>query len=65
MLNSIKAKLRRVPSLFGLGRYGDPLDPYRTEKAIEELKRIVCGGGALSSFCKENFTKVPINWWIP
>lgn len=31
----------------GLGRYGDPLDPYGTEKAIQELKRIVCRGGDL------------------
>lgn len=31
----------------GLGRYGDPLDPYGTEKAIEELKRIVQPGGDL------------------
>jgi ubiquinone/menaquinone biosynthesis C-methylase UbiE len=25
----------------GLGRYGDPLDPNGTEKAIEELKRVI------------------------
>ena len=31
----------------GLGRYGDPLDPYGTEKAIEELKRVVASGGDL------------------
>lgn len=31
----------------GLGRYGDPLDPYGTEKAIEEVKRIVEPGGDL------------------
>lgn len=31
----------------GLGRYGDPLDPYGTEKAIEELKRITRPGGDL------------------
>ena len=31
----------------GLGRYGDPLDPYGSEKAIEELKRIVQIGGDL------------------
>jgi SAM-dependent methyltransferase len=31
----------------GLGRYGDPLDPYGTEKAIEELKRVVRDGGDL------------------
>ena len=31
----------------GLGRYGDPLDPNGTEKAIAELKRIVAPGGSL------------------
>lgn len=31
----------------GLGRYGDPLDPNGTEKAIAELKRIVAPGGDL------------------
>ena len=31
----------------GLGRYGDPLDPFGSEKAIEELKRIVQPGGDL------------------
>jgi len=31
----------------GLGRYGDPLDPYGTEKAIEELKRVIAPGGHL------------------
>lgn len=31
----------------GLGRYGDPLDPNGTEKAIQELKRIVKPGGDL------------------
>jgi hypothetical protein len=31
----------------GLGRYGDPLDPNGTEKAIGELKRIVAPGGNL------------------
>lgn len=31
----------------GLGRYGDPLDPYGTEKAIAELKRILAPGGRL------------------
>ncbi len=31
----------------GLGRYGDPLDPNGTEKAIDELKRIVAPGGFL------------------
>jgi SAM-dependent methyltransferase len=31
----------------GLGRYGDPLDPKGTEKALAELKRIVTPGGDL------------------
>lgn len=31
----------------GLGRYGDTLDPYGSEKAIQELKRIVQPGGDL------------------
>jgi SAM-dependent methyltransferase len=31
----------------GLGRYGDPLDPYGSEKAIQELKRVVQPGGDL------------------
>jgi hypothetical protein len=46
---------RSVPSVssicviehIGLGRYGDPLDPRGTEKALEELKRIVAPGGHL------------------
>lgn len=31
----------------GLGRYGDPIDPYGSEKAIEEIKRIIQPGGDL------------------
>lgn len=31
----------------GLGRYGDPLDPQGTEKALAELKRVVMPGGDL------------------
>lgn len=31
----------------GLGRYGDPLDPYGTEKAVAELIRILAPGGNL------------------
>lgn len=31
----------------GLGRYGDPLDPGGTEKAMSELKRVVAPGGDL------------------
>lgn len=33
----------------GLGRYGDPLDPYGSEKAISELKRVISLGGNLYS----------------
>ncbi|MEM4197124.1 MAG: DUF268 domain-containing protein, partial [Candidatus Anstonellaceae archaeon] len=31
----------------GLGRYGDPLDPFGSEKAIKELKRVLKPGGVL------------------
>jgi SAM-dependent methyltransferase len=31
----------------GLGRYGDPLDPHGSEKALAELKRVVRPGGDL------------------
>lgn len=31
----------------GLGRYGDPLDPWGSEKAIRELKRVLKVGGSL------------------
>jgi len=31
----------------GLGRYGEPLDPFGTEKAIAELKRVLAPGGDL------------------
>ncbi|MCL5666529.1 MAG: DUF268 domain-containing protein [Patescibacteria group bacterium] len=31
----------------GLGRYGDPLDPQGSEKACQELKRVLSAGGAL------------------
>ncbi|PIU61386.1 MAG: hypothetical protein COS85_21120 [Armatimonadetes bacterium CG07_land_8_20_14_0_80_59_28] len=31
----------------GLGRYGDPLDPWGSEKAVEELKRIIQPEGDL------------------
>ncbi len=46
------ASLPSVSSLcvvehIGLGRYGDPLDPKGTEKALAELKRIVQPGGDL------------------
>lgn len=29
----------------GLGRYGDPLDPFGSEKAIDEIKRVLAVGG--------------------
>ncbi len=32
---------------FGLGRYGDPIDPLGHKKAIAEMKRIVCEGGTI------------------
>jgi SAM-dependent methyltransferase len=38
----------------GLGRYGDPLDPEGTAKAVAELKRIVAPGGDL-------YVSVPID----
>ncbi|MCW5211926.1 DUF268 domain-containing protein [Desulfobulbus sp. TB] len=31
----------------GLGRYGDPLDPDGTEKALQELKRVITPSGYL------------------
>jgi SAM-dependent methyltransferase len=46
------ASLPSVSSLcviehIGLGRYGDPLDAFGSEKAVHELKRVVMGGGDL------------------
>jgi SAM-dependent methyltransferase len=38
----------------GLGRYGDPIDPLGSEKALTELKRIVQPGGSL-------YVSVPID----
>ena len=38
---------------FGLGRYGDPIDPFGYKKAIDEMKRIVKTGGNI-------FFSVPI-----
>ena len=32
---------------FGLGRYGDLIDPLGHQKAIAEMKRIVCAGGTI------------------
>lgn len=31
----------------GLGRYGDPIDPWGSEKAVQELKRVLQKGGNL------------------
>lgn len=31
----------------GLGRYGDPIDPFGSEKAIKEIKRVVKVGGVV------------------
>ena len=36
-----------VAEHIGLGRYGDPLDPDGTKKAIKELARVLAPGGAL------------------
>jgi len=46
------ASLHSISSLcvvehIGLGRYGDPLDPAGTEKAVSELKRVLASGGSL------------------
>jgi SAM-dependent methyltransferase len=46
------ASLHSVSSLcviehIGLGRYGDPIDPSGSEKAISELKRVLAPGGRL------------------
>lgn len=32
---------------FGLGRYGDPIDPLGHQKAFAEMKRIVCDDGSI------------------
>lgn len=32
---------------FGLGRYGDPIDPLGHQKAIAEMKRIICDDGSI------------------
>ena len=46
------ASLQSISSIcviehIGLGRYGDELDPFGTEKALAELKRVVAPGGHL------------------
>lgn len=46
----------------GLGRYGDALDPYGTEKAIAELKRVLSPGGNLYlSVPVDNQSKIYFN----
>ncbi|MCE7979648.1 MAG: DUF268 domain-containing protein [Caldilinea sp. CFX5] len=44
-INSISCL--HVAEHIGLGRYGDPLDPAGTKKAINEMKRVVASGGNL------------------
>ena len=39
-----------VAEHIGLGRYGDPLDPHGTIKAINELKRVLALGGGFIFF---------------
>ena len=36
-----------VAEHIGLGRYGDPLDPFGTKKACAELKRVLAVGGSI------------------
>jgi SAM-dependent methyltransferase len=46
----------------GLGRYGDELDQFGSEKAITELKRVVCRGGVvLFSIPVDNENKIYFN----
>ena len=46
----------------GLGRYGDALDPEGSEKAIQELKRVVTRGGSLYvSFPLDDTSRVYFN----
>lgn len=46
----------------GLGRYGDPLDPFGSEKAIVELKRVLkVGGIILFSVPVDNENKIYFN----
>jgi SAM-dependent methyltransferase len=40
-----------VAEHIGLGRYGDPLDPFGTRKACNELARILAPGGSLYFSC--------------
>jgi SAM-dependent methyltransferase len=46
--NTVKSlSCLHVAEHIGLGRYGDPLDPKGTEKAVRELARILAPGGNL------------------
>lgn len=46
----------------GLGRYGDPLDPFGSEKAAKELVRVLSNGGSLYiSVPVDNSNKVYFN----
>ena len=46
----------------GLGRYGDPLDPFGSEKAAKELVRVLASGGSLYvSVPVDNKNKVYFN----
>lgn len=46
----------------GLGRYGDPIDPWGSEKAVKELKRVVKPGGVvLFSVPVDNKNKIYFN----
>ena len=49
--NSIKSlSCLHVAEHIGLGRYGDPIDPYGTKKACKELSRVLAKNGLLY-FC--------------
>lgn len=63
-------KDNEIPSLssicviehIGLGRYGDPLDPLGSEKAVRELVRVLAPGGSLYiSVPVDNTNKVYFN----
>ncbi|MCI5632381.1 DUF268 domain-containing protein [Helicobacter sp.] len=40
---------------FGLGRYGDPINPSAWEEALKSFSRVIMRGGALfERSCREN-----------
>jgi SAM-dependent methyltransferase len=45
----------------GLGRYGDPIDPQGTDKAVRELARILAPGGRLLLSCPIGRERVCFN----